>query len=93
MSQQLRGDSATLPDGAVPVESRLLTFDEVEDHRRLWCRRQASCLDYAERNAWPSYSCTLCPVRDELTEEERKLSWLRMQAAIDEMHEAEESVE
>lgn len=73
------------PDGATPTEVETLFFDEVDDHRRLWCRRQAACLDFAERSGWKGMSCSICPVRDELTEEERKLSWLRTMETVAEM--------
>lgn len=40
--------------------SRLLTTPDVRKHRRFDCEHYDSCLDYAARMNWKSFSCYGC---------------------------------
>ena len=49
-----------------------LTDRRVDAHRRVHCRHYDGCLQYAIDSNWQSFSCSRCPVRDELTLDERR---------------------
>jgi len=40
--------------------SKTLQFEEVDDHRALFCPNYTECLDTAERNRWASFTCSNC---------------------------------
>ncbi len=39
---------------------RLVTEEEVDDHRSVCCARYDDCLDAALQHRWKSWSCGLC---------------------------------
>jgi hypothetical protein len=62
----------------MPAPCSELNRHEVDEHRRLDCRRHDACLNYAEVKQWPSFSCAMCPVEDLISADER----LRQMAAV-----------
>ncbi len=58
-----------MPDGCNPVERAPLRLCDVEDVRRINCRRYTGCLNYAAGLNWGGFSCESCDVRDEVETE------------------------
>ena len=46
-------------DGPVALD-RALAFEEVEEHRNLYCGRYAMCLEVVVRRQWVSFTCRHC---------------------------------
>ena len=68
----LAAASAVKPSDCNPVaHATLVNRHEVDDVRRLDCRRYNACLDYAAAKDWPGFACTQCSVMDPIGEEER----------------------
>lgn len=76
------------PDGCRPRSwDTLPTRWEVDEHRRLDCRRYSECLTYVSRQGWRGFSCISCPVRDEISVDEKfeqMTNLLRLHAAAEE---------
>jgi hypothetical protein len=70
-AMQKRADAAAKPPGCMPVPCETLSRYDVDEHRRLDCRRYDACLNYADVKQWPSFSCAMCPVNDLISDEER----------------------
>lgn len=79
-------DLARAPLGTLPVEwTTLRTCYQVDEHRRLDCRRYDRCLDYVEAKMWDGFSCSQCRGYVQITDEQRLVQLaaaMRLYAAV-----------
>lgn len=54
-----------------------------EPDRRLWCRRSSLCVSHAAQQNWAAFSCSSCPVVDEITPWERLYQGISMRLPVD----------
>ena len=61
-----------LSDGAAPQPFSLISVEETDAERRVWCRRYDRCLSHAAVQLWDGWTCAQCDVDDEMSLEEKK---------------------
>lgn len=51
----------------------VLSFDQISDHRRVYCRYYDLCLEAAEWARWTSFTCVECTVVEDISPEQKRI--------------------
>lgn len=60
------------PKQLTSQQASLLTIDNVETFKKIYCRQYDYCLTKAANRRWANFHCTLCRAYDPIPEDERK---------------------